>query len=365
MTNREREILEIIKQQPDIEQSEIAARLNIARPSVAVHISNLQKKGYIGGRIYLVNDSPYAVGIGAANVDICGRSKKPIIMHDSNPGKMNISSGGVTRNICENLARLGGSVRLISALGNDVYGRMIREDSVAAGIDMSQCMVVENHSSSSYISMLDDHGEMYVALSDMTVLQNMNMEFIRRREGVIKGAKLIVFDPALPEEVIDGITLTYGSSIPLFCDPVSSAYAARLRPYVGRIHTLKPNLMELAVLSEHDVSSRSEAIKACEMLINKGVQRIFVSLGQDGCLYMDAKGRTISRGLRPVDEVINASGAGDAFMGAVAYGYLMDMDISSTLDYALAAGIAAISDQNTINPRLSVEMIEKIIAERG
>lgn len=49
MTNREREILEIIKKQPDIEQSEIASRLNIARASVAVHISNLQKRGISAG----------------------------------------------------------------------------------------------------------------------------------------------------------------------------------------------------------------------------------------------------------------------------------------------------------------------------
>ena len=52
-------------------------------------------------------------------------------------------------------------------------------------------------------------------------------------------------------------------------------------------------------------------------------------------------------------------------MGAIAYGYLTDMDTDSTLNYALAAGIAAISDPNTINPRMSVEMIEKIITERG
>ena len=160
MTNREREILEIIKKQPDIEQSEIASRLNIARASVAVHISNLQKKGYISGRIYLVNDFDYAVGIGAANVDICGRSKNPIIMADSNPGAMSISLGGVTRNICENLARLGGSVKLISALGSDLYGHMIREESTAAGIDMSQCMTVEGHPSSTYMSLLDERGEM-------------------------------------------------------------------------------------------------------------------------------------------------------------------------------------------------------------
>ena len=72
--------------------------------------------------------------------------------------------GGVTRNICENLARLGGSVKsLISALGSDLYGHMIREESTAA-IDMSQCMTVEGHPSSTYMSLLDERGEMYGAI---------------------------------------------------------------------------------------------------------------------------------------------------------------------------------------------------------
>ena len=50
---------------------------------------------------------PYVVGVGAANLDIHGRPKKAIVMHDSNPGHMNASAGGVTRNVCDNLARLG------------------------------------------------------------------------------------------------------------------------------------------------------------------------------------------------------------------------------------------------------------------
>ena len=49
MTRREQEILEIIKEKPTIEQSELAAMLGITRSSVAVHIANLQKKGYILG----------------------------------------------------------------------------------------------------------------------------------------------------------------------------------------------------------------------------------------------------------------------------------------------------------------------------
>ena len=56
MTRREQEILEIIKEKPTIEQSELAAMLGITRSSVAVHIANLQKKGYILGRGYIVNN---------------------------------------------------------------------------------------------------------------------------------------------------------------------------------------------------------------------------------------------------------------------------------------------------------------------
>lgn len=365
MTNREREIFEIIKKQPDIEQSEIASRLNIARTSVAVHISNLQKKGYISGRIYLVKDCDYAVGIGAANVDICGRSKNPIIMADSNPGSMGVSLGGVTRNICENLARLGGSVKLMTALGSDLYGRMIREESAAAGIDMSQCMTVDGHPSSTYMSLLDERGEVYVALSDMSVLQHMDMEFIKRRDSIIKGARLLIFDPALPEAVIDGIASRYGGSLPLFCDPVSSAYARRLKPYVGCVHTLKPNRMELAVLTDRNTDTLEGVKAACGILLDRGVKRIFVSLGREGCLYMDISGQCIQRALHPADSIVNASGAGDAFTAAVVYCYINGFDIDRTLDYALAAGAAAVSSATTINPDICPELIENIITERG
>ncbi len=365
MTEREREILEIIKRQPDIDQSEIASRLNITRSSVAVHISNLQKKGHISGRVYVVNDGGYVVGIGAANVDIHGRSKNPIIMRDSNPGSMHISVGGVTRNVCENFARLGGSVKLLTALGSDVYADMIRRECEAVGMDLSGCMVVENHTSSTYISVLDEHGDMYVALSDMSVLQKMDMSFILKRESIIRKAKLITFDPGLPEAVIDGVTSMFGGTVPVFCDPVSSAYAARLKPFVGRIHTLKPNRMELGILSGMPVETADDVRAACAALLNRGVRRIFVSLGREGCYYADEEGRERKKALRPLEEMVNATGAGDAFMAAVIYSFVNGFDLERTLDYALAAGIAAVSDENTINPYMGVDMLEQIIKQRG
>lgn len=364
MTQREREIFEMIQAMPMLEQSEIAARLHITRSSVAVHIANLQKKGYILGRGYLIRNEDYVVGIGAANVDIHGRSRQAIILRDSNPGSMSSSAGGVTRNVSENLARLGADIKLITALGSDVYAEQIRNSCSAAGIDFSHSMVVEGHPSSTYISILDENGDMYVAMSDMSVLQRMDMEYLKTKSGIINGAKYITCDAGLPEAVLEGILDCYGANIPVFVDPVSCAYAERIKPYVGKVDTLKPNKMETEVISGISITSEKDLERAADILLEKGLKHIVISLGSEGCFYMDHKGTKIRRALKPLRSMENATGGGDAFMAAIIYSRLHDMEIHKALDFALATGIAAISCRSTINPEMSVALVEKILEER-
>ena len=125
MTQRERQILQLIEQNPMVSQQELADQLQITRSSVAVHISNLLKKGYIAGKGYVLRTGSYAVVVGGVNIDIGGQSFEPLVAADSNPGTVTMSLGGVGRNIAHNLALLGTDVRLLSACGEDVYGQKI------------------------------------------------------------------------------------------------------------------------------------------------------------------------------------------------------------------------------------------------
>ena len=59
MTRREQEILAWIRDNPLISQQELAQRAGITRSSVAVHISNLMRKGLIRGRGYLLGEGAY------------------------------------------------------------------------------------------------------------------------------------------------------------------------------------------------------------------------------------------------------------------------------------------------------------------
>ena len=67
MTQRERQILNWIEENPLISQQELAEKAGITRSSVAVHISNLMKKGHIAGKGYVLRNASYAAVVGAVH----------------------------------------------------------------------------------------------------------------------------------------------------------------------------------------------------------------------------------------------------------------------------------------------------------
>ena len=243
--------------------------------------------------------SPYIVGVGAANADIHGRSRAAVNLKDSNPGTMRVSVGGVTRNILENAARLGLDARLVSAVGGDVFGRLILARSAAAGMDVSNVLVLPDAASSTYMTVLEPSGEMLVAVSDMSILAQLPEAYLAERAPLLRGAAAIACDPSLPEETILRLLALAGET-PVFVDPVSTAYARKLLPHVGRFHTVKPNRMELSILAELDAVEDAALKPAIARLLEKGCRRVYVTLGPEGCCYGDASGLFLRAKLRPI-----------------------------------------------------------------
>ena len=169
MTQRERQILRWIEENPLISQQELADKAGIARSSVAVHISNLMKKGHIAGKGYIVSSAPYAVVVGGVNMDIGGVSAGPLVPADSNPGAVRMSLGGVGRNIAHNMALLGVDTRLLTAFGDDAHAQRIAASCGELGIDISRALQVPGERTSTYLFIAGERGEMALALSDMEI----------------------------------------------------------------------------------------------------------------------------------------------------------------------------------------------------
>lgn len=361
MTKKEREILEIIKEDPTIEQSEIARILSISRSTVAVHISSLQKKGYLLGKGYIVAEEDYIVGIGASNVDVYGKSRIPLRPHYDHPADILTSVGGVMHNIITNYTLLGGKARMITAIGDDSYGKLILEDFRQHQIDISES-VKASGPSGVFIQIQDENNDMHMAICDMSVLDKITPDFIESKRKLLTNARLVVIDPSLSEACIEKIISICKSVTPICIDPISDNFALKIKPYVKYFALIKPNRYELEKLADMKIETKADMEKACRVLIDQGCKKVLLSLGKDGILYMDEKTK-INRHFKEEKHMVNASGAGDALMASMLYGMVKGYTISDTIDLGLAAGIAAIRSKEAINEDLSIKLLKQIIKE--
>ena len=357
MTQRERQILQLIESNPMISQQELADGLGITRSSVAVHISNLMSKGHIAGRGYVLRSGSYAVVVGGVNVDIGGKPFAPPVAADSNPGTVSVSLGGVGRNIAHNLSLMGTDVRLLTAYGDDIHGHRVAASCSELGIDLSHARRISGGTTSTYLYLMDEQGEMVLAVSDMEICKKITPTYLSAHLGLLQNAQVIICDANIPEESL--IYLAENCAVPLFCDPVSTVKAEKLRPILHKIHTLKPNRLEAELLSGVKIETTEDVAKAADALLALGVHRVFISMGADG-VYAAMDSQRILLPNLP-GNAVNTTGCGDAFMAALAWAYLEGMDLKETALAGLAAGAIAMESPETINPAMSATAIRNRI----
>ena len=360
MTQRERQVLQLIEKDPLISQQQIADALGITRSSAAVHISNLSRKGLIAGRGYVLRSGSYAVVVGGVNVDIGGRSFAPLVAADSNPGRVTVSLGGVGRNIAHNLSLLGTDVRLLTAYGEDAHGAQVAASCSELGIDLSHALRTADAPTSTYLYLADNRGEMALAVSDMSICDRISPSYLASQLPLLQNAQVVVADTNIPQESLE--FLAENCNVPLFIDPVSTIKAEKIRGILPGIHTLKPNALEAELLSGVPIHGPEDARQAAKKLLELGIHRVFISMGGSGvCAAMGDK--CVILPPLPGNRV-NTTGCGDAFMAALTWAYLEGMDLEHTALAGLAAGSIAMESSETINPALCAAAVKKRMNRR-
>jgi len=114
LTSREREICDLLRQEPLISQEELAARLGITRSSVAVHISNLIKKGIILGKGYVFSQQ--------AVCTVLGEAAFLTQVHSGEPDTIERRPDGLAVKACLALQEFDLSVKVFTVLGTDHEG---------------------------------------------------------------------------------------------------------------------------------------------------------------------------------------------------------------------------------------------------
>ncbi|WP_294344669.1 carbohydrate kinase family protein [uncultured Clostridium sp.] len=299
-------------------------------------------------------EEKYVVVLGASVVDIFGFCSCKYKQYDSIPGNIKMSFGGVSRNIAENMARMGINTKFISILGDDEMGKSILEHSKKIGYDMSDSLILKDSSTPTYLAILNDEGEMVSAIADMKSIDKLNADFIDSKDEVIKNAEYVFLDADNPE-ILEYILKKYQGDTKFVLDPISASKAEKVKHLIKYFHTIKPNRHEAEVLCGFSINNYEDLKRAGEYFISLGIKNVFISLDCDGIYYVSTceSGKIKAENV----EVKNVTGAGDAFVAGIGYGYINNLKIKEIVKISITMSSITISHEDTIHPFMNLEYV--------
>jgi len=304
-------------------------------------------------------DEDFVLVIGSAGIDVKGRPDSDLNWNESNLGHVRSSVGGVARNIAENLARLEVPTRLLTAVGDDPAGQWILEVCEAAGIDCSDVRRVPDGQTGIYMALLEPDGELQVAISDFEIVRHVDSDYLLEHESLFATASMIAIDATLTEHTLDTLfELAARHQTPVCADPTTPALASRLCPYISQLHLVVPNAGEttaLCGLQQGAAHDRETAIDTARHLVSMGAKIAVVTLGEQGLAYADGSGGGFIRAIHT--EVVDATGAGDAFSGAVIFGLLNEVPVDEAMRLGVTAASLTLQSRETVLPHISQELL--------
>ena len=233
MTQREREILQIIRDDPMISQYDIAKKLGITRSAISAYLNTMYKKGILKGRGYIINEELEPLLIGPSHVDIrsvCGDRNAGQSTPIYTAAQPQITYGGPIKNIAEYLMEVGISSRAMFAVASDSFGASFLSACRQKGIDSSGSVVVPNSTSPVYMEMVDQDQQLIAssfATSDLTTA--ITPAHLAGQSPLLRGTNLIALHDSVPPESVTAIH-TISPSANLFLVSSSAEYSLRHVP---------------------------------------------------------------------------------------------------------------------------------------
>jgi pseudouridine kinase len=364
--SKKQQLLELIRANPFISQQELANQLSLSRSAVAGYIAGLIRERKLLGRAYVLPDKRPVVCIGAANLDRKLRSMNTLALRTSNPASAVESFGGVARNIAENLARLGTQVALLTATGKDSSGAALLAHAEALGIDTRGALTLDDAASGTYTAVLDRDGEMVVALADMALYDRIDAAFVASRQARLASASLVVADLNLPLDTVDALVhAARQNETPLVLVAVSEPKMARLPRELDGVSLLILNAGELATRVGRPLTRADELEAAMRDVQAQGARDLVVTRGAEGVLLTTPDG--ILHLPATAADIVDVTGAGDAFAAAVCWSLLQSPDQEHALELACRRGLAlsalTLGVAETVYPHLAPELLANTNSE--
>ncbi|MCM8710222.1 1-phosphofructokinase [Clostridium sp. SYSU_GA19001] len=266
--------------------------------------------------------------------------------------------GGKGINVSKVLKNFGIDSICTGFLGG-VWEKYFQDELKARGISSKFIKIKE--STRTNVKVVDNVNKVYTDINEAgPFIDSIELdEFIKTFESICSKGDIVVLSggssPSIPTDIyarLIKIAKLKGAATILDAEGKLLEAGLKEKPDI-----IKPNIHELSKLMNLQDESEDTIINVSKKLIEDGIEKILVSLGEKGAIYVTKDKVYKCEGLKvPVKSTV---GAGDSMVAALVYCVINGLNDVDTLKFANASGAAAVSLEGT--EACTISQVEQLI----
>ncbi|WP_313894928.1 ribokinase [Psychrobacillus sp.] len=261
--------------------------------------------------------------IGSVNMDIVVQTDNFPIQGETVLGQLFTTvPGGKGANQAVAAARLGSKVQMVASVGTDSFGKELVENLEKNAVNTNGVILSDGTATGIANILLSEGDNRIIVVPGAN--HALTLEHIEKMKETIRQSNFVMMQLEIPIPVIEySLKLCSELNIPVLLNPAPAG--GFQKEFMDYIAYLTPNETECEVIFGLDV----------EAVLEKYPNKLIVTLGSEGARYFDGEKHVIVEGFKT--DVVDTTGAGDTFNGALAHALAQGLDLESAVQYANAA----------------------------
>lgn len=268
--------------------------------------------------------------IGSINVDLVVEAKKRPIKGETIFGDgFSIVAGGKGANQAVAIARLGGNVKMFGCVGYDVYADAMINNLKENGVDVANVRKINDVSTGVAVITVAENDNSIIVVKGAN--EYVDIEYIKSMKDEILKANYVLIQYEIPMETVEYIVdLCHEHDIRLIINPAPISEISL--DTIKKAAYITPN--------EHEAVLMFKGMEDIEQVLKKYPGKVIVTLGERGASYFNGE-HVVNIPIIEEVSVVDTTGAGDTFSGALVKFLADGMDIENAMKFAqCASGIS-------------------------
>ncbi len=292
--------------------------------------------------------------VGSLNMDLVTNVKVTPRVGETVLGKgFSKIPGGKGANQAAAIGKLKGDVKILGKIGEDDFGETLKDSLRKSNVDVSKIFIQKNQSTGMAMIMVNEDGD-----NSIVVIPGANFDLTVEdiEDSVLEDCDILVSQLEIPLDTIEYI-FKRAKEMKKYTI-LNPAPAMKLSDeLLKNTDLLVLNETETEILSDIRINSFEDIIKGAEVLLDKGINEVIVTLGKDGAVYFNKEEQREFKAYKV--EAVDTTAAGDSFIAGLTVELSKGKDIYSAIEFGSKVAAITVTRKGAQSSLPTIEEVEK------